>query len=125
MARKFNHERAASVLVDAAYHGDEEAAAKWGLTTRTIQNYRRRLATDTILSQFFAQKKLLVESEWKDETADAIREAARFCVRSAKEADHKDPDVINAVGSFYSRLVNAAVMREILNARLHGSSLTD
>lgn len=64
MARKFNHERAAAALVDAAYMGDAAAAKKWKVTTRTIELWRERLKTDPILSEFFASKRQAAESGW-------------------------------------------------------------
>lgn len=64
MARKFNYERAAAALVDAAYLGDAAAAKKWDVSVRTIEIWRERLKTDLILSEFFARKRRAAESQW-------------------------------------------------------------
>lgn len=50
--------------MDAAYLGDEAAAKKWKITTRTIHNYRERLATDDKLSELFHQKNKRAEVGW-------------------------------------------------------------
>ena len=50
--------------MDAAYLGDDAAAKKWKITTRTIHNYRERLATDARLSDLFHQKTTRAEVGW-------------------------------------------------------------
>lgn len=72
MAQPFKYERAAAVLVDAAYLGDEAAAKKWKLTTRTIENYRARLKTDSVLSEFFARKRQVAEGNWSTQLRRAL-----------------------------------------------------
>lgn len=49
----FNPELAVQVLVHAAYHGDKAASEKFGITTRTVENHRARLASDAHLSELF------------------------------------------------------------------------
>lgn len=73
MAQHFNYERAAAVLVDAAYLGDEPAAKKWNITTRTIENYRARLKDDPKLSELFLQKRAAAEGSWVVELRRALQ----------------------------------------------------
>lgn len=73
MAYRLNYERAAAILVDAAYLGDEVAAKKWDVTTRTIENYRTRLKTDVKLSELFARKRAAAEGNWVSELKRALR----------------------------------------------------
>lgn len=83
MAYKLNRERAAAILVDAAYMGDEEAAKKWKVTVRTIFNYRERLKSDAILSELFHQKRAVAEVNWVSrlkKTMGAILDKATMIV---------------------------------------------
>lgn len=73
MAHHLNYERAAAILVDAAYLGDEEAAKKWKITVRTIYNYREKLKTDAKLSELFKRKRALAEGSWVSELKRALR----------------------------------------------------
>lgn len=51
MGRSFNHQRAAMILCDAILMGDRITAEKWGITQRSIQNYRHRLQNDERIVQ--------------------------------------------------------------------------
>lgn len=73
MAYRLNLERAAAILVDAAYLGDEVAAKKWNVTTRTIQNYRKELKSNAKLSELFARKRAAAEGNWVSELKRALR----------------------------------------------------
>ena len=113
----FNSERAAAVLVDAAYMGDKEAAKKHGVTTRSIRNWRERLAEDAHFSAIFREKKNLVDQEWASELPSAIRSAIRFLRESAKESKLGDSRAIAAMTDALKALAEVAVTREILDAR--------
>lgn len=66
-ADKLNRTRAAEVLVDAHFLGVVRAAAKWGVTDRTVQNYRARLANDVELARLFVERRTQAAREWHDE----------------------------------------------------------
>jgi hypothetical protein len=53
---KFDRDRAARVIAMAAAVGDEEAAKAAGISTRTIERWRARVATDKELSAVVAEK---------------------------------------------------------------------
>jgi hypothetical protein len=72
MAYRLNYERAAAILVDAAYLGDEAAAKKWKITPRTIFNYRERLRSDPKLSELFSRKRSSAEGNWISELRRAL-----------------------------------------------------
>ena len=114
----FNNERAAVVLVDAAYMGDKEAAKNHGVTTRSIRNWRERLAEDAHFSAIFREKKNLVDQEWANELPSAIRSAIRFLRESAKESKLGDSRAIAAVTDALKALADVALTRELLDARL-------
>jgi len=119
--RPFNHERAASVLVDAAYLGDEAAAKKWAITTRTIDNYRARLKTDPILSAKFRQKRQVAEGHWADELKRALGGTFRKIAMIVESIEIPEHGMVSALQ--FEMLVAAsktlgeiAIAREVLNA---------
>lgn len=63
--------------MDAAYLGDEEAAKKWKITTRTIFNYRKMLKTDIKLSDLFRSKRAAAEGSWVSELKRALTATLR------------------------------------------------
>lgn len=116
----FNCERAAIILVEAAFFGDKPTARKFGVTTRTIQNYRQRLEEDDELSAFFTIKKQRFEDEWADELPAAIRASIRFLARAAQEANPMDPNVIHSVAGALKILADVTLTKQVLDARLTG-----
>lgn len=113
-----DYDRLATILVEAAYYGDAKTAERWGITDRTIQNYRGRLDNDSELSSFFVLKKQAFENEWANEIPAAIRSALRFIVRAGEEANPKDPEAIHAVAGALKIVTEVELTREIINARL-------
>ena len=96
MARTFNYERAAAALVDAAYLGDAAAAKKWEVTVRTIELWRDRLKTDSILSEFFARKRAAAESRWStrlQRLLGSVMDKSQTIVESIEPLVHfEDPE---------------------------------
>jgi hypothetical protein len=120
MSRELDYDRAASILVEAAYYGEKATAAKWGITDRTILNYRNRLEQDSKLSDIFALKKGEFESDWANEIPEAIRSAVRFLKRASNEADPKDPESIHAVAGALKIMAEVGMTKAILDVRLSG-----
>jgi hypothetical protein len=71
----FQPERAARVLLDALTMGDGPAAEKHGITTRTVQNHRDRLATDPAFSLLFQSLKAKEDSDWRTVRLRFLRKA--------------------------------------------------
>ena len=118
MAGKFNYETAAQVLADAAIFGDAKAVARAGITSQTLRNYRKRMSEDETLLHYFAQKKALLEREWSQELAPAIRNGIDFLSRAAQVAEPSDPDAIHAVAGAVKILTGVSLTQRILDARL-------
>lgn len=114
----FNYERAASVLVDAAYTNDEKAAEKWGVTRQSVYNWRQRLAEDEKLLTLFDAKKERFEAEWAQELPNAIRACIDFIKRAAQEASHTKPDVIYSVAGALKIVSDIQMSKDIIDARL-------
>lgn len=114
----FNRERAATVLVDAAYTNDERAAEKWGVTRASIWNWRKRLIDDGELLTLFDAKKERFEAEWAQELPNAIRACVDFIKRAALEANHTKPDVIYSIAGALKIVSDIQMSKDIIDARL-------
>ena len=60
-------ERVSGILAEDAIHGFRIAAARAGVTVRTVQRYRKLLESDEALSQRVAEKKAVLLEGWEDE----------------------------------------------------------
>lgn len=120
MARAFNYERAATILAEAAFVDEQKILQRYKITQRTLYNYRQRLHHDPKLSEFFVQKKSVLEREWSNELAPAIREAIRFLQQAARKADPSDPAAIHAVAGALKILSEVSITKEVIDARLAG-----
>lgn len=83
-AEELKRELAAAVLFDAAFTTDAEAAAMHGLSERSVQRYRSRLAEDALLAGLLAARRRAFERSWTEKlpvtpagTANALDEIAR------------------------------------------------
>lgn len=121
----FNYERAARILVEAAYRGDSHACQTYHITERTLRNWRQRLDIDAHFSTIFREKKRLFERGWSDELPSAIRATVDAAKRAAQQLDPSDPDGAHAIAGLLKILSEIATMREILDARLTGTPGTD
>lgn len=116
----FNYDLAGTVLVDAAYMGDKEAAQKNGVSTRSIRRWRERLECDPLLAASVRKKKTLADQEWASELPSAIRAAIRFIRESAKESKVGDPKATAVISEALAILAEVAMTRQIIDARLAG-----
>lgn len=114
----FDYDRAAMILTEAAYRGDQETARRWGISERTIYNYRKRVETDEKLAELFAAKKAAFERGWADELPASIRAAIEFLKRASQQADQRDPSVIHAIAGALKIQTEVAITKDILDARL-------
>lgn len=116
---QFNAERAALILCDAAYLGDEKSAEKWKCTTKTIKNHRARLATDPNFSLLFHEKRKQVESNWEDELSRAIitgvKKMGRM-IQAAPDGKTFDAGALEAVTGAVKVLSEIKITTEVLNA---------
>lgn len=115
-----NRERAAMVLVEAVFFGDQSAADRYSLTKRTVRGYRERLSTDKELSSLFQIKKDAFESGWAEEIPAAMRQGTRFIIRAAQEGDASDPDMVHSIAGAMKILAEIGLTKEILDVRYGG-----
>jgi hypothetical protein len=113
----FNRDRAATILVEAAYFGDQPTSEKWVVTTRTIQRYRARLDGDKQLSQLVADKKLTFEGAWASELPGAILAGIAY-LKKAPENLAVNAEGIHAVAGAVKLLSSIETTKRMLDARL-------
>ncbi len=114
----FNYERAARILVEAEYYGDAEAAKRAGVSTRSIQRWRRRMESDAHLSSFVALKKREFEQDWAGALAGGILAGIEFLQRAARDANPKDPNAIHAIAGAVKILAEIGITKAVLDVKL-------
>lgn len=117
MTRPIDPDKAAAILVDAAYRGDEAAAELWGVSQRTVKRYRARIDTDDQLALAVQEKRQLVEQDWADTLPNTIRAAAEFIERAAKQGNPKDPNMVHAVAGGMKLVAEVYFVKQMLDAR--------
>lgn len=110
------------MLVEAAYRGDNETAAKYGISARTLQRWRDASAINPQLSQLIAEKNLAFERGWADEAASALKAGLEFLKEAAQKASKTDPAAIHAVAGAVKIASEVLITREVLDARLSGTN---
>lgn len=106
------------VLVDAAFTNDQRAAKKHGVADRTIRGWRERMETDEALAEKFRIAYTKATDNWASRLNGAIIAGVGFLHNAALEADHKNPDMVAAIGEAWGKLVEARMTVDLLNARL-------
>lgn len=114
---KVDTERAAEILVQSIYRSDKIVASEFGISIKTVQNYRKRMKDDESLALVFREKRQLIESQWADKLGGAILDAIEFIKRAAREADPKDPEVIHAITGSLKIIAQIDITRTAINAR--------
>lgn len=120
---KFKPEIAAAALLTAAYANDEEACKKYGVSLRSLQNWRRRLAEDQEFADFFTKKNAEASKKWAEELPVALTQSLRF-LGEAADAARKDPMyvrnpmVIQAVAGAMKLIADVLLTSRVLDARL-------
>jgi hypothetical protein len=109
------------ILLEALYSNDTKVAEKHGITTRTIQNYRKKLYEDEKFSRFFALKKENFEKGWAHTLRKSIIAGSDFLQRAAVEADSdtiRNPEMVRAVAGAIKICSDVVLTGEMINARI-------
>lgn len=105
-----DRDRIARILVEAATSGNVgKTAEKWGITDRTLRNYRERLLKDPQLSEMFRVRVEDAELAWKCDLVRSIRTA----FRRAEVVLEQETD-LNKITNFIKESGGVAVAREAL-----------
>lgn len=123
---QLNRELAAAVLIEAVFRSDAESCSKYGISLRTLQNYRRKLHEDPQLAALFATKKALFDRAWADDLVKAMKGAAIFITEAAETArtDEKcktNPEMIAAMAGALKLCADVHLTSKVLDARFTDS----
>jgi hypothetical protein len=122
----FNHDVAASVLISAVYTSDDEACAKYGVSVRSLQNYRKRLAVDAKLADIFATRKALLDKAWAEDFVAPLRKGAQFLLEAFESVRNdplfrKNPVVIQAVAEAVRLCADVVLTSKVIDAQFSNS----
>lgn len=118
---KFKPELAAAALVEAAYSTDKQAAKKYGVTERTIRNWKKKLDEDPEFSRIFHNKRSEFEKGWADEAPEALKAGIDFlkdAAVKAKTQTNPKPDLIHAVAGSTKILFEILAVKQVLDVRI-------
>lgn len=118
----FNREFAATVLIAAVYVSDAEACAKYGVSLRSLQNYRRRLVTDEAFAEVFATRKARLDKEWAQDFIVPLRKGAQFLLEAFESVRTdknyiKNPVVIQAVAEAVRLCADVVLTSKAIDAQ--------
>lgn len=123
MKQDFNNEFAATVLLEAIYTTDAKVCEKYGISTRTLQRYRKQLAESEELSAFVATKKAALNEKWAEEVPGALRSTIEFIGEAARRAredqsSYRNPALIEAIAGAMKLAADVYYTGQIIDARL-------
>lgn len=116
------HHFAASVLLEAVYTSDNDACAKYGISTRTLRSYRRKLQEDAEFAAIFHTKEDEMNKAWAGDFIIPLRKGAQFLLEAfeACRADKqyiKNPVVIQAVAEAVRLCADVVLTSKAIDAQ--------
>jgi hypothetical protein len=117
------YERAAAVLVDAVFNSDKSAALKFGVSERSVRNYRKLLSEDAEFAAFFQIKKEQFDAAWVDDLPVALKKSITLigeCADSIREDQRlkKNPAVLAAVAGAMKLCAEVYMTSRVIDARI-------
>lgn len=119
----FKPEVAASVLLAALFGTDDKACKQYGVSLRSLQNWRKRLATDQEFAELFATKKRTFDAAWADKLPIALSRGIQLITECADAiaADvqmRKNPNVIAAIAGAIKICADVHYTGKLIDARI-------
>ena len=119
MANQINPEFVAQVLAEASFsRTDKQIYDSYGISRQTFITWKKMLAEDKTLRQYFTQKKQTLETSWGNKAGEAILSGIDFLIRAGQQADPTDPTVIHAIAGGLKIVTEAQATLRYLDARL-------
>jgi len=118
----FDRERASRVLAEAAYATDKSVAKRNSTTTRSIENWRQRMATDDVLADMYRTKVALLDGDWATAAVDFLRTGIE---KLQQLVDQAQPDQIHEVAGAIKIVGELQVVRETLRGQHSGATDPD
>jgi hypothetical protein len=113
---------AASVLLEAVYTNDDAACAKYGISTRTLRSYRRKLHENGEFAAIFHTKESEVNKEWAQDFIAPMRKGAQFLLEAFESCRTdkqyiKNPVVIQAVAEAVRLCADVVLTSKAIDAQ--------
>jgi len=112
-----NDSKIALILVQAMFYGDKAAANDWGISRRTVDNYRRKLTTDAELVKLFNITRDEFCKNWLEDAPIAIRTAIKWITDSLPRLE-ANLDNLEAVNNTIKTLVEVQLTKDTFDVRL-------
>jgi transposase-like protein len=109
------------ILLEACYSNDTVVADKYGITPRTLFNWRKKLVEDKEFSETFILKKEEFEATWLDSMRKSIISGATFIQRAANEAEDetlRNPEMVRAIAGAIKICSDVILTGGMINARI-------
>jgi hypothetical protein len=113
----------ATVIVEALYTTDERACKKYGISTKSLQRYRKQLATDDELSSCVHTKKAALDNAWADELKFTLSKGIRiladcFEAVGSDPVYSKNPEIIKSIAGAIMCCADVELTGKMINARI-------
>jgi len=125
---QYDPERAASILADATVLSDGKVAEKYGISRKTVLNYRKRLETDETLRQLYAEKLKAIQTAdtWESMVPDVLKAGMQAMLECFENLDRKSPDTLEAITKGITALTEIRISLDMmindLDARKDGKA---
>jgi hypothetical protein len=122
----FKPEVAAAVLVTAAYTTDDIACKQFGVSLRSLQNWRKRIHEDKEFAETFATKAKVASEKWAEKLPPVLTKALGVIEQfledvAANPSLRRNPAMIQTIVGAFRLLADVNLTSQVLNARLINS----
>jgi hypothetical protein len=121
---KVDDQVVAQVLIESAYGSDEATCAKYGVSLRSLQRYRRRLITDDSLAKIVERKREAFDRQWATtlnraigKATSAIEAIAGEIAKDPKQAS-KNPAILEALAKALYTCASVKLANRVIDARI-------
>ncbi len=115
--KNFDYERAANVLFSCLLNGIKQAAKDFGVSERTVSNYKARLGEDPYLAYLYTEKKNSYDEELSIRLTKACNSCLDFIERAA-QSDELSPEMIHSVTGALKISADVRATEKLMSARI-------
>jgi hypothetical protein len=109
------------VLCDAVIMGDRKAAQKWGVSLRSICNWRDNLENDEKLRNLMQLYRQKQTEKWLEDIPIALSGIIRFVNEATHELSPSKAEDLIAVVTALEAIADVKMTEKILEARLNNA----
>ena len=115
--KNFDYERAANVLLSCLLNGVKQAAKDFGISERTVSNYKVKLSQDPYLAHLYLQRKNAYDAELSTRLTKACNSCLDFIERAA-QSDEMTPEMIHSVVGALKISADIRATEKLMSARI-------